>query len=113
MAICTTTCTIKQEDIAGRWQAAGFYENGRQVPAKLDSIALSFFADGGYEFRSQGFYRESGSYRLSVRYLFLTDTTVQPPAEHVLKVLYVSGDSLKIRMNQKGNEQVLFFSRKK
>ena len=112
VAVCTSGCWLKEQDVEGRWQATGFYENGQQVAVNLDSITLWFSPEGGYEFRSQGFYRESGSFRVSARYLFLTDTTVQPPVEHTLNVLYVSEDSLKIRMKQADNEQVLFFARR-
>ncbi len=106
-----TACALKEEDIAGQWHASAFYENGQTLAVPLDSVKLLLKPDGGYEFRSLGFYRESGQYRVSIRYLFLTDTTEQPEVEHVLKVLYVSEDSLKIRMNQNGKEQVLFFAK--
>ena len=112
MACSAAFCMLKQEDLTGRWAAAAFYENGRSVGAKLDSIALHLRPDGGYEFRSQGFYRESGRYRVSARHLFLTDTTAQPPLEHTLKVLYVDKDTLKIAMKHEGHEQVLFFARR-
>lgn len=106
------SCAFHENDIAGDWQAAAFYENGRSRTVKLDSVILRLSPEGGYEFRSQGFYREAGSYRVSVRYLFLTDTTQKPAKEHIVKVLYLSADTLKIRMSHDTKEQVLFFARR-
>ena len=106
-------CTIQEKDIAGQWQATAFYENGQTLTVPLDSVKLVLTPEGGYAFSSLGFYRESGTYRVSIRYLFLTDTTVQPAVEHILKVLYVSEDTLKIRMSRQGQEQVLFLAKQK
>lgn len=106
------SCSLREKDVAGDWQAVAFFENGQSKAAKLDSVSLRLSPEGGYEFRSQGFYRESGSYRVSVRYLFLTDTTQTPAIEHIVKVLYLSEDTLKVRMNHADKEQVLFFARK-
>lgn len=106
-------CAPQEHELAGEWQAVAFYEDGKTVPTKLDSVALRLTPEGGYEFRSQGLYRESGNYHCSMFYLFLTDTLAQPVKEHTIKVLYVSADSLKIRMSNADREQVLFFTRKR
>lgn len=104
-------CALDQHTLAGQWQAVAFYENGHTVHTALDSVALHLTPEGGYEFRSQGYYRESGNYRVSANYLFLTDDTATPPKEHVVKVLYLSADSLKLQMSNDKKEQVLFFAR--
>lgn len=106
-------CTMNQKDLAGTWQAVAFYKNQKSAEVPLDSVMLRFTSDGAYEFRSQGFYRESGDYRLSAAYVFLSDTTENPPLQHTLKVLYLSADSLKIQMAAGDEKQVLFFVRKK
>ena len=106
-------CTLQESDLPGRWQAVAFYQNGRRVQTPLDVVALDLLPDGRYQFQSQGLYRENGTYHLSMFYLFLTDTTVQPAKEHTVKILYLSADSLKIRMQEAGKEQVLFFRRQK
>ena len=110
--ICLVACALHENDVAGDWQAVAFYENGKSNPVKLDSVTLRLSPEGGYDFRSQGFYREAGSYRVSVRYLFLTDTTQTPAKDHIVKVLYLSADTLKIRMSHENKEQVLFFARR-
>ncbi|TNE59292.1 MAG: hypothetical protein EP344_08955 [Bacteroidetes bacterium] len=104
-------CFLDKEQLPGNWQAVAFYENGHQVNTVLDSVSLQFMPDGGYCFYSQGFYRESGTYRTSASYLFLTDTTTTPPQEHTVKVLYLSADTLKIKMMRDTLEQVLFLAR--
>jgi hypothetical protein len=104
-------CSVQEKDLTGSWQAAAFFENGQSVASNLDSVSLQITPEGGYEFRSQGFYREAGAYRLSAKYLFLTDTTQIPAKEHIVKILYISADTLKIRMSAGGKEQVLFFAR--
>lgn len=105
-------CTLSEKDLVGAWQAVSFYENGQSVVTNLDSVSLHLAPQGGYEFRSQGFYREAGTYRISAKYLFLTDTTQTPAKEHIVKVLNISADTLKICMSLGGKEQVLFFARK-
>lgn len=105
------TCTLDVNRLAGQWRAIAFYEQGQSLTAPLDSVALTFSGDGYYEFRSAGFYRENGPFRVSGQHLFLTDTTEQPAKEHVLKVLFLSDDTLKIQMLKGDNEQVLFFAK--
>jgi hypothetical protein len=60
-----------------------------------------------------GFYSESGSWKVSSSYLILKDTTIEPNNERMMKVLFQSADSLKIRMDKNGAEQALFFGKTK
>ena len=110
-----TACSLQEKDVAGFWQAVSFFENGKTVTANnldLDAVSLRLTPEGGYEFHSQGSYYETGTYRVSARYLFLNDTTRSPAKEHVVKVLYLSADTLKIQMSQDNKEQVLFLARR-
>lgn len=104
-------CSVDPNKLAGTWQAVAFFENGKSVSTALDSVRLHLAKNAGYEFRSQGFYQEAGSYRIAASYLFLEDTTVVPKKERTVKVLFLSSDTLKIEMKQAGNRQVLFFKR--
>ena len=104
-------CGIDGTVLPGRWQAVAFYEKGQSMPVPLDSVALIFSGDGQYEFRSAGFYRERGPFRISGTNLFLTDTTEKPAKEHVLNVLFLSADTLKIQMKKEDREQVLFLKK--
>jgi hypothetical protein len=106
-------CELDTDQLNGSWKAVAFYESGQSLGAPLDSVALVFSQAGQYEFRSVGFYRETGPFRISGTHLFLTDTTEEPAKEHVLKVLFLSADTLKIQMKKSGHEQVLFFEKTK
>ncbi len=105
------SCALDISQLNGRWVPVAFYEDGRSLAAPLDSVALVFQENGTYQFRSIGFYRESGPYRVSGRHLFLTDTTEKTPRERVLRVLYLSVDTLKVEMMRAGKEQVLFLKK--
>lgn len=104
-------CAVDPNKLTGSWQAVAFFENGKTVSAPLDSVRLHLTENAGYEFKSQGFYQEAGSYRVAASYLFLEDTTVVPKKERTVKVLFLSSDTLKIEMKLSGNRQVLFFKR--
>lgn len=106
-----TGCAVDDKTLAGTWKAEAFYENGQTANLSIDSVTLMIGSDYRYEFRSQGFYKEAGTWKTAVNYLFFTDTTVQPAQERMLKVLYQSNDSLKLRMERNGAEQVLFLGR--
>ncbi len=104
-------CSLDVRQLNGIWKPVAFYENGQTLAAPLDSVALVFAENGQYEFRSIGFYREAGPFRLDGKLLFLTDTTQKPAQEHALKVLFLSADTLKIQMKKAGQEQVLFLKK--
>ena len=108
---CLSGCVPDPDLLPGKWQAAAFYEQYKNVQTPLDSVSLRLTAEGGYEFRSLGYYREAGSYRVSGSYLFLTDTTRQPNKEHTVKVLHLSADSLKVLMADGKKRQVLFLAK--
>lgn len=110
-ALSLAACGLGSAPITGRWQAVAFYENGQSQAVPLDSVRLELTPENGYTFQSLGFYRESGPYRMSARFLFLTDTTATPHQEHTIKVLDLFGDTLKIQMRRQNQEQVLFFAR--
>lgn len=105
------SCTLDTRLLTGSWRAVGFYEKGQSLATPLDSVALSFNGENQYEFRSIGYYCERGPFRVAGAHLYLTDTTVQPSKEHVLKVLFLSADTLKIEMRKGENAQVLFLKK--
>lgn len=111
LLMCVTSCTIDPQLLAGAWRVSGYYQNGQSVAATLDSVRLEFQPDHTYAFNSVGYYRESGTYRSSGNYLFLTDTTAGEPKERALKILYLTKDTLKIAMQRDSLEQVLFFTK--
>lgn len=105
-------CTLNVKQLEGQWQAVAFYEEGQSSSAVLDSVALVLEpAKQRYEFRSMGRYQESGPLRVEGKHLFLTDTTVQPERGRVVRVLFLSDDTLKLLMAAGGKEQVLFLKK--
>jgi hypothetical protein len=106
-------CYIDERSLHGEWQAAAFYENSQLLQVPLDSVSLHFTDDGLYHFSSLGYYREDGYFRTSMHYLLLTDTSTTPSQDHILKILDLSADTLTLRMERGGNEQMLVLARKK
>lgn len=106
-------CYIDERSLHGQWQAAAYYENSQPQTTPLDSVALSFEPNGTYRFSTIGYYSEEGYFRTSMHYLLLKDTSATPPAEHILKIVNLSNDTLTLLMEREGNEQVLVLARKK
>lgn len=104
-------CTIDENKICGHWQAVAFFENGNSVNLSLDSVQLKLLPSHKYQYKSLGLYAESGTWEPTVNYLLLTDTTSTKNAQKFLKIVYQSNDSLKIKMEHEGKEQVLFFKK--
>jgi hypothetical protein len=104
-------CTVDERAICGRWQAKNFYENGQTVATDLAPVQLDLAPNERYLFSSLGQYREAGQWRCSGSYLILNDSTSAHPSEKILKVLYQGTDSLKLKMQHEGREQVLFLAR--
>ena len=105
------SCTLDMGLLCGHWQASAFYENGQTAPAETAQVSLDFTPDGRYVFRSSAHYSEAGQFRESGHFLYLTDTTATPSKTRKIKVLYLSSDTLKIKMGKDGKEQVLFLYR--
>jgi hypothetical protein len=104
-------CRVDDGAMVGKWQATHFYENQQSVNVPLEEVKLVFEPNHRYFFQTIGQYSEGGRWRCSGKYLILSDTTEANPSEKMLKVLYQSNDSLKIKMSREGKEQVLFFAR--
>lgn len=111
LLLCAVACELDTQQLTGRWRAIALYEGGQTVPAPLDSVSLQFSENGSYRFGTIGFYREEGPFRVAGKHLFLTDTTAKTPKERTLEVLFLSNDTLKLRMEKGGSEQVLFLEK--
>jgi|1048.fasta_scaffold01026_6 hypothetical protein len=107
-----SACTVDEQELGGTWQAVAFFENGKSVNLPLDSVQLKLLTSHVYQYRSIGLYAEAGYWESTVNYLLLTDTTSANKTQRLIKVVYQSSDSLKLKMEQDGKEQVLFFHKK-
>lgn len=105
------SCSLDVGLLYGHWQASAFYENGQTAKAQTEAVSLEFSSYGRYQFRSSAHYSEAGIFRESGHFLYLTDTTAAPSKVRKIKVLYLSNDTLKIKMGKDGKEQVLFLYR--
>ena len=112
VSLLLVSCTVRKEKLAGTWQAVAYYEAGQSIQTPLEEVQLSFSPAGDYSFKSIGYYEEKGAYRVTGRFLFLTDTTVHEPLERALKIQYLSDDTLKIGMEADGNKRAVFFCKK-
>jgi hypothetical protein len=106
-------CNLDEKELIGHWQASHFYESGQSVSVSLNDVYLDILENNRYFFKGAYQYTEAGHFSSSMHFLFLNDTTAKEPKEKILKVLYLSSDSLKIRMENAGKEQVLFFAKEK
>jgi hypothetical protein len=109
--LLSQACNIEEAQLNGSWQAVQFYENGQNAKVPLNEVKLTILPNNRYQFQSMGMYSEAGKWRCASNYLILKDTTANTPTERMLKVLYQSTDSLKIRMDRNGAEQVLFLGK--
>ncbi len=105
------SCSPDARLLEGRWRLTGYYQDGQALSVPLDSVGLVLHPNQEYEFRSIGFYREKGAFRCSSSYLFLRDSTKNDAQERALKILLLTEDSLKLKMQHAEKEQVLFFSK--
>lgn len=111
--ITISSCAPDARLLEGSWRLTGFYQDGQALSVPLDSVGLIIHPNQAYEFRSIGFYREKGAFRTSSSYLFLRDSTRTNPQERALKILFLTEDTLKLKMQHAEKEQVLFFSKMK
>jgi hypothetical protein len=110
---CFFSCAIDESLLIGKWHATAYYENGQRADAPLDSIVLVFDAQNQYRYQTIGQYREAGTYRTDMKYLFLKDSTGNASSEErLMRILYLSKDSLKLLMGAEGKDLVLFLGRK-
>jgi len=108
-----SSCALDVKQLHGYWQATAFFEEGQRLESALvDQVSIEFVPSGRYMFRSSARYTEAGLFRESGQHLFLTDTTQTPNKVRKIKVLYLSADSLKIKMGKNGKDRVLFLARK-
>lgn len=105
-------CALDVKHLAGHWKATGFYEEGHTVDTPLDSVSLWLDPQQQrYSFRSLGYYHEAGRLHVEEHLLHLTDTTVLPHQLRTVQVLFLSPDTLKLKMANGNREQVLFLAR--
>jgi hypothetical protein len=102
-----TSCqTIDGSKLEGHWRAASVIEEG--IPLDIDLSEISFtFQDAFYSYYNTPILEENGIYELSGNRLITTDTTSQNKMKKTVQVVVLTQDSLHLRMNASGREQIL------
>ncbi len=103
---CLSCQTIDGSKLEGHWRAAAVIEEG--IPLDLDLSEISFtFQDAFYSYYNTPMLEENGIYELSGNRLITTDTTRQNTMKKTVQVVVLTQDSLHLRMNASGREQIL------
>ncbi len=100
---CTTEEDLDETLLHGKWQGADWLIEGKSANLDVKSIAFEFDQDANYSAKYAA-QLEKGSYRLSGRKLY---TTAEGDQEKVVKIIYLSTDSLKMDMNRAGRNEVM------
>ncbi len=98
---------IGKQKLLGKWQAAAILEDGMPMPVPVNVVGFEFFPNGFYHFRSTLEYKEAGTFDVKGSYLFTLDTINEASTQKSVQILQVTEDSLFLKMNAEGKEQVI------
>jgi hypothetical protein len=98
---------IGRQKLLGKWQAASIMEDGMPMPVPVNVVGFEFFPNGFYHFTSTLEYKEAGTFDVNGSYLFTLDTINEASTQKSVQILQVTEDSLFLKMNAEGKEQVI------
>ncbi len=98
---------IQEKKLVGKWEAASLIEDGMPMQVSPSEIGFEFFNKGFYRFRSTLNYQEAGSYSVNGSLLYTLDTINEASTEKSVQILQVTDDSLFLKMNAEGKEQLV------
>lgn len=98
---------IQEKKLVGKWQGASLIEDGMPMQVSPTDIGFEFFNKGYYHFRSTLNYREAGTYSVNGNLLYTLDTINEASTEKSVQILQVTDDSLFLKMNAEGKEQLV------
>lgn len=98
---------VQEKMLLGRWQAASVMEDGMPLPIPPSEVGFEFFPNGKYRFRSTLLYKEAGSFTVNGSLLFTMDTINEASTEKSVQIMQVTPDSLFLKMNAEGREQII------
>lgn len=98
---------VQEKMLIGQWQAAAVLEDGMPMPISPSDIGFEFSPNGQYSFRSTLLYREAGSFSVDGNLLFTLDTINEASTEKSVQIMQVTPDSLFLKMNAEGKEQII------
>jgi hypothetical protein len=101
-------CDSEQEKkLFGKWQASALLEDGMPMDVDPLVIGFEFLPNGYYRFNGTLNYKEAGSFKIAGDLLYTIDTINEASSEKAVKITMLTKDSLFIRMNVEGKEQVI------
>lgn len=98
---------MKEKALTGKWQACSVLEDGMPLDVNPDEVKFRFFENGLYTFNSTLSYKEAGTYKIIGDLLYTLDTINEASSEKTVKVMVLTEDSLFIKMNADGKEQLI------
>ena len=104
---------IKNKDLEGFWLADRVEEAGERLDIDLSDLGFEFKGKNHYIYYNTEFLSEEGIYELKGYTLVTTDTTGNNPLRKAVEILLLTNDSLHLRMNAGGKEQILYLYRMK
>jgi hypothetical protein len=104
---------IKNNDLEGFWLADRVEEAGERMDIDLSDLGFEFKGKNHYIYYNTEFLSEEGIYELKGYTLITTDTSGNNPLRKAVEILLLTNDSLHLRMNAGGKEQILYLYRMK
>lgn len=98
--------------LQGHWQGTLLLEGQDSVPIDPTLLQFSFTEQGKYSFNSTLNQREAGTYRMQGDLLYTRDTLTKQTKEKVVRLEFVTPDSLVMNMQQGEQARVLYLVRK-
>ncbi len=98
---------VAKQKLVGKWQAAAITEDGMPMPVPVNVVGFEFFPNGYYNFRSTLEYKEAGNFEVSGSFLHTLDTINEASTQKSVQIVLLTADSLVLRMNAEGKEQLM------
>lgn len=103
--------SIDNNQLQGYWKADKVVEAGELLEIDLSEIAFEFKSNAHYSYYNTPNLSEEGRYEVSGNRLITIDTTGANPMKKAVEIIHLDQDSLHIRMNYGGKEQILYLFR--
>lgn len=97
--------------LEGFWLAEKVTEEGTELELDLSDLGFEFKEKNHYIYYNTEFLSEEGVYEVNGRTLVTTDTSGNNPMRKAVEIILLTQDSLHLRMNAGGKEQVLYLYR--
>lgn len=97
--------------LEGFWLAEKVTEEGSELDLDLSDLGFEFKGQNHYIYYNTEFLSEEGVYEVNGMTLVTTDTSGNNPMRKAVEIILLTRDSLHLRMNAGGKEQILYLYR--